>query len=110
MILKNVYFRKIELKDDSTEEFKQKLGEALDILDHATEDSYEQMGIDGFLDWVTDLNWVTEENIVITVSGNVSEYIEDIMTDIVDFWKNDAEKVIVGGKNRNFEFILIDTK
>lgn len=32
MILKNVYFRKIELKDDSTEEFKQKLGEALDIL------------------------------------------------------------------------------
>ena len=45
----------------------------MDILDHATEDSYEQMGIDGFLDWVT------EENIVITVSGNVSEYIEDIM-------------------------------
>lgn len=76
----------------------------MDILDHATEDSYEQMGIDGFLDWVT------EENIVITVSGNVSEYIEDIMTDIDDFWKNDAEKVIVGGKNRNFEFILIDTK
>lgn len=32
------------------------------------------------------------------------------MTDIDDFWKNDAEKVILGGKNRNFEFILIDTK
>lgn len=110
MILKNVYFRKIELKDDSPEEFKQKLGEALDILGHATEDSYDQMGIDAFLDWVTDLHWIKEKNIVITVSGNVSKYIEDIMIEIVDFWKYDAKKVIAGGENRNFEFLLIDNK
>lgn len=35
-----------------------------DILGHATEDSYNQMGMDAFLDWVTDLHWIKEKNIV----------------------------------------------
>ncbi len=36
MILKDVYFREIKLDNDSKIEFKEKLGEALDILNHAT--------------------------------------------------------------------------
>lgn len=62
MILRNVYFREIELENDSINEFKQKLGEALDILNHATGSSYNQMTTDGFLDWATDLGWIDEEN------------------------------------------------
>lgn len=108
MILRNVYFREIILKDDSIDEFKHKLGEALNILNHATEDSYNQMTTDGFLDWATDLGWIDEKNIVIKVSGIVSELIEELMNDIVDFWSNDAEKVIKNGKNRNFEFIIVE--
>ena len=49
---------KVSLNNDSIEEFKEKLGSALDILNHATEDSYEEMTTDGFMDWVCDLFWI----------------------------------------------------
>ena len=108
MILKEIYFKEITLDNDSKEEFKEKLGEALNILNHATEDCYNKMTTDGFMDWVCDLSWITEKNIIIKVNGKVSKTVEELMSEIVEFWANDAEKVIKGGKNRNFEFIIID--
>lgn len=110
MILKDVYFREIKLDNDSKTEFKEKLGEALDILNHATESSYDEMTTDGFLDWACDLSWINEKNIIIKITGNISNIVETLMNDIVVFWSNEAEKVIKGGKNRNFEFIIINNK
>ena len=40
MILKEIYFKEITLDNDSKEEFKEKLGEALNILNHVSEDCY----------------------------------------------------------------------
>ena len=50
MILKNVYFREINIPGGTWEEFKNELGSALDILSNATEDSYERMNIAAFTD------------------------------------------------------------
>lgn len=110
MVLKNVYFREINMKDGTWEEFKNELGPALDILEHATEDSYQKMNISAFSDWAEDLCWIKEENIIIKVNGPVCETVEDIMNEITEFWAKDAERCIAGGKNRNFEFILVDVK
>ena len=35
-----IYFKEITLDNDSKEEFKEKLGEALNILNHVSEDCY----------------------------------------------------------------------
>lgn len=108
MILKEIYFKEITLDNDSKEEFKEKLGEALNILNNATEDCYDKMTTDGFLDWACDLSWIAEKNIIIKVNGKVSKIVEELMNEIVEFWANDAKRVIKGGENRNFEFIIID--
>lgn len=110
MILKNVYFREINIPGGTWEEFKNELGSALDILSNATEDSYERMNIAAFTDWATDLHWIKEENIIIKVNGPVTKIVEEVMNDIVNFWANDVEKYTVGGRKRNFEFILVDVK
>lgn len=108
MILKEIYFKEITLDNDSKEEFKEKLGEALDMLNHATEDCYDKMTTDGFMDWACDLSWIAEKNIIIKVNGKVSKIVEELMNEIVEFWANAVESVIKGGKNRNFEFIIMD--
>lgn len=64
------------------------------------------MNADAFLDWVRDLWWIEEENVIIKINGHVSKEVEDIMKIIVDLWKYEADKVIVGGKNKDFEFII----
>ena len=80
----------------------------MDIIKHATEDCYENMTTDGFMDWACDLSWIAEKNIIIKVNGKVSKIVDELMNEIVEFWANDAERVIKGVKNRNFEFIIID--
>lgn len=110
MVLKNVYFREINMKNGTWEEFKNELGPALDMLGHVVEDSYDKMNISAFLDWAKDLCWIKEDNIIIKVNGPVCELVEDVMNEISKFWAVEAEKCIAGGKNRNFEFILVDVK
>ena len=79
MILKNVYFREINIQSGTWEEFKNQLGTALDMLSHATEDSYERMNIAAFTDWAKDLNWIKEDNIIIKVNGPVTKIVEEVM-------------------------------
>lgn len=108
MIIKNVYFRKINIQSSTLEEFKSKLGIALDILNHATEDNYENMNLDAYMDWVTDLHWINERNIIIVVEGFISNDIEILMNEIINFWKNEAETTTVDGKSKNVEFIILN--
>ena len=110
MILKDIYFKEITLDNGSEKEFIEKLGQALDVLNHATEDSYDKMNIQGFLDWACDLCWITEQNNIIKVNGKVSNNVETLMEDIVEFWASEAKRVIKDGKNRNFEFIIMNNK
>lgn len=109
MIKRDVYFREICLETEGFEEFKIKLGDALQILyPHTSSISYNNMNIDAFLDWVCDLWWIKEKNIIIKVTGTVSKEIENIMDEIIKFWSSDAEMTIKNGKNKDFEFILLE--
>jgi len=97
---------KVSLNNDSIEEFKEKLGSALDILNHATEDSYEEMTTDGFMDWVCDLFWIPENIINIEIEGPISPSVKEVMDEICDFWQNDAETVIKDGKKKIITFTI----
>lgn len=107
MIKKNVYFKEINLENTSFNEFKIKLGDALEILyPHTASKDYENMNADAFLDWVCDLWWIEEDTVIVKINGPVSKEVEDIMNIIVNFWKHEADKVIEGGRNKDFEFII----
>lgn len=97
---------KVSLNNDSIEEFKEKLGSALDILNHATEDSYEEMTTDGFMDWVCDLFWIPEDIINIEIEGPISPSVKEVMDEVCDFWQNDAETVIKDGKKKIITFTI----
>ena len=106
MFLGDVYLKKITLVNDSMEEFKEKLGSALDILNNATEDSYEEMTTDGFMDWVCDLSWIPEDIINIEIDGPISPSVKEVMDEICNFWQNDAETVIKDGKKKIITFTI----
>ena len=96
----------VKLDNNSIEEFKEKIGEALGILNHATEKSYQEMTTDGFIDWACDLSWMPEENIEIVVEGPISSLAKELMDEICNFWQNDAETVIKDGKKKQIQFII----
>ena len=97
---------KVNLENDSIDEFKEKFGSALDILNHVTETSYNEMTIDGFMDWACDLSWIYDEEIEIEIIGAISSLSKELLEDICEFWEKDAERVIAGGKRKKLSFII----
>ena len=72
--------------------------------------------VDRYLDWMRDLSWIKADKIKITVR-NVSHFmvnnpadrkeaLQDLYEIILPFWKLEADKVIVGGKKRDFTLSL----
>ena len=91
----------IKLETDEWNEFVTKLGTEFNILEHATENNYDTMNYDKFMDWMTDLHWIDKDkNIFINVEGLVSNKVVDFLNELKNFWENDAQKCIVDGKNR----------
>lgn len=103
---KEQYFKKVYLDNDSMEDFKQKIGDALDILNHSTEKDYQEMTTDGFMDWVCDLSWIPEDIINIEIEGPISPSVKELMDEICNFWQNDAETVIKDGKKKTITFTI----
>lgn len=97
---------KVKLDNDSIDEFKQKLGAALDILNHSTEKSYQEMTTDGFMDWLCDLHWIPDEEIKIEITGHLSSLGKELLEEICNFWENDAETVIKNGKKKIITFTI----
>lgn len=91
----------INLRTPDWHEFVEKLGYQFDVLSHTPTDSYYSMSFDGFHDWMTDLNWLDQnKNIEIRVQGVISDDVMEFLKYVKEFWENDAERCIVGGKNR----------
>ncbi len=97
---------KVYLDNDSMEEFKQKIGDALDILNHSTEKDYQEMTIDGFMDWACDLHWIPDDELRFEITGPISVLGIELLNDICNFWENDAETVIKDGKKKIITFTI----
>lgn len=108
MIIEGAYYREIIMQEPTSKEFIRKFGEAVDMLQHAVEKEYETMKIVQFLDWATDLWWIEERHLIFIVKGKVSEEVRKLMVEIINFWRDEAEHVIVGGKSKQVDFILVD--
>ena len=91
---------KVKLDNDSLDEFIEKIGIALDILNHGTESSYKEMTLSGFMDWARDLWWIPDNEIKFEITGPISALSIDLLNEICDFWENDAETVIKDGKKK----------
>lgn len=75
-------------------------------------------GFDGYLDWITDLDWLHKEEYVLIINhykefmkkdpGNKKEIIEMFQEDILPFWEGEVEVVFVGGKAKKFNVYLVD--
>ena len=107
MIIEGAYYREIIMQEPTEKEFIRKFGEAVDMLQHAIEKSYSVMNMDQFLDWAKDLWWIEEEHLIFIVKGNVSEEVKKLMTSIINFWRDEAEHVIVEGKSKQVDFIIV---
>lgn len=101
---------KVKLNNDSLDEFKEKIGDALDILNHGTESSYQEITTEGFIDWACDLWWIPDEEIEIEITGSISALGIELLNEICDFWKNDAETVIADGKKKIITFTIKNNK
>lgn len=73
--------------------------------------------VDAYLDWMTDLSWITEKNIVLIIL-NYSRFLEndleekrlvisDFQNYILPFWQEKVKCVMVNGKPRSFQIYLV---
>ena len=73
--------------------------------------------VDAYLDWMTDLSWIMEKNIVLIIL-NYSRFLEndleekrlvisDFQNYILPFWQEKVKCVMVNGKPRSFQIYLV---
>ncbi|MBD5093446.1 MAG: barstar family protein [Subdoligranulum sp.] len=74
--------------------------------------------VDGYLDWIRDLTWIEQENIVLFIE-NFSHFLEDdpsqkakmiklFRDSILPWWDGDVERYVVEGEKRSFQVYLVD--
>ena len=72
-----------------------------------------------YADWMTDLSWIAQDEQIAIVFFHFSELLKnnsvekstliDIFTeDILPFWEEEVEHVVVGGKKRSFNVYCVD--
>ena len=72
-----------------------------------------------YSDWMTDLSWIAQDKQIAIVFFHFSEFLKnnsveksnlvDIFAeDILPFWEEDVEHVVVGGKKRSFNVYCVD--
>ena len=73
----------------------------------------------GYLDWMEDLDWLNKEGYVFIIY-QYSEFLQhdreneklyflnDFINDILPFWEEEVERVMVGGKAKRFSLYLVD--
>ena len=73
---------------------------------------------DRYYDWMTDLDWISEDKIIIIIksfaeflsSDPIAKKIvlETFEEDILPFWEEEVKHVVVGGRPKEFQVYLID--
>ncbi len=75
-------------------------------------------GLNGYLDWMTDLDWLNKEGYVLIIN-NFTFFLqndaklkkllmEEFNKNILPFWQEDVKRVVVGGKPKSFLVYLVD--
>lgn len=75
-------------------------------------------GVDGYMDWIRDLMWIEQENIVLFIEdlphfleddpSEKAEMIELFRDSILPWWDGEVELYVVEGEKRSFLVYLVD--
>lgn len=75
-------------------------------------------GLDGYLDWITDLGWLNADGYALIITNSKKlieeepEKREDVLwlfkEDVLPWWQEEVEKDVVGGKAKPFNVYLVD--
>jgi Barstar (barnase inhibitor). len=96
----------------------QKLSEYLFIMSRVFKFPYPSVNLDGYNDWMTDLDWLEKDEYILIIS-NFTEFmkddldmknqiIKDFKEDILPWWQGEVEQYMVGGKAKPFHVYLVD--
>ena len=75
-------------------------------------------GVDGYMDWIEDLTWIEQENIVLFIEdfshfleedpSRKTQMIELFRDKILPWWDGEVERYVVEGEKRSFQVYLVD--
>lgn len=76
------------------------------------------LSMDGYVDWMTDLDWLQAESYVLIIK-NFKNFMKDDMEkkeeilwlfkeDVLPFWQSGVEQYVVEGKSKPFNVYLVD--
>jgi predicted SnoaL-like aldol condensation-catalyzing enzyme len=75
-------------------------------------------GLDGYLDWMRDLDWLHKEGYVLIINyfsfflkddpSLKSKIVSTFVDTILPFWQDEVTKVVVEGKAKSFIVYLVD--
>ena len=93
-------------------------GDFLDIMSEKFSFPYSVNSLDGYLDWICDLDWLKADSYALIINNfkdflkeNITlreEIIEEFEKIILPWWQEDVEKYSVGGTPKSFNVYLID--
>lgn len=71
-----------------------------------------------YYDFMTDLNWIKEDKIVLVIDSfsmffktdetSRKDEVDILENEILPFWEQEVERVVVGGKKREFNVYCVD--
>jgi len=96
----------------------QNLNDYLNAVNEVFKFPIPARGIDGYLDWIRDLDWLGKEGYVLIIN-NFSNFIKDdlkikdrIIEDyekiVLPWWEKEVEECVVEGKAKPFNVYLVD--
>lgn len=75
-------------------------------------------GLDGYLDWIRDLDWIKKDGFVLIINdfskfmvsdlNMKNEIISDLEIVVLPWWETKVEKYVVEGKTKLFMVFLVD--
>ncbi|WP_019555607.1 barstar family protein [Propionispira raffinosivorans] len=96
----------------------QNLHDYLNVVNRVFKFPIPARGLDGYLDWMTDLDWLKKEGYVLIINyfGSFlkndpnlkSKILSTFIDNILPFWQDEVTRVVVEGKTKSFTVYLID--
>lgn len=94
------------------------LSEYLDVMSDSLQFPIRAKGLDGYLDWMTDLTWIEKPEVIIVIYEfkdflendlQIKEaIIEDFKGIILPWWESEVVNYVVEGETRKITLYLVD--
>ncbi len=104
MIIENVFYAEIQLKNGDLDEFAEQGWYALKVNEEYPE---EEIGNNAFLDWARDLTWIEEKHIVVVVKGSMKEETHEIIEFLNRHWANNFQNSKKEEYKKQVDFIVV---